>query len=79
VTRPDGKQAFIDLAYPHLRIAIELDGWATHGVRSAFESDRIRANDLVLMGWTVLRFTWSMSDRYLCETVLAAIERATAA
>lgn len=78
VTRPDGRQAFIDLAYPGLRIAIELDGWDTHGIRSAFEQDRIRANDLVLLGWTVLRFTWSMSDSYLCETVHAAIARAAA-
>lgn len=75
VTRPDGKRAFIDLAYPALRIAIELDGWATHGIRSAFELDRIRANDLVRLGWTVLRFTWAMSDAYLCETVLATIAR----
>lgn len=78
VTRPDGRPAFIDLAYPALRIAIELDGWETHGIRSAFESDRIRANDLAVMGWTVLRFTWSMSNEYLCRTVLAAIARAAA-
>ena len=77
--RPNGTRAFIDLAYPRLKIAIELDGWDAHGIRSAFEPDRIRANDLVLLGWTVLRFTWSMTDVYLCETVAAAIARATMA
>lgn len=77
VRRPGGDDAYIDLAYPSLRLAIELDGWETHGLRAAFEPDRIRANDLVLLGWTVLRFTWSMSDQYLCETVAAAIAAAT--
>lgn len=75
VRRPDGREAFIDLAYPARLLAIELDGWDSHGLRSAFESDRIRANDLVLLGWQVLRFTWAMSDAYLCDTV----ERALAA
>ncbi len=54
-------------------LAIELDGWETHGIRSAFDADRMRANDLVLLGWTVLRFTWSMPDAYLCETVRRAL------
>ncbi|MCB0972903.1 MAG: type IV toxin-antitoxin system AbiEi family antitoxin domain-containing protein [Acidimicrobiales bacterium] len=73
VRRPDGSSAYIDLAYPGRWVAIELDGWAEHGLRSAFDPDRVRANDLVLLGWTVLRFTWTMSDRYLCQTVAAAI------
>lgn len=75
VTRPDGRAAFIDLAYPYLPLAIELDGYRTHGTRQAFEDDRLRGNDLVLLGWPVLRFTWAMSDRYFCQTV----ERALAA
>lgn len=69
VTRPDGRKAFIDLSRPAVMLAIELDGWATHGVRSAFESDRIRANELLLLGWNLLRFTWLMSDDYICETI----------
>jgi very-short-patch-repair endonuclease len=39
-------------------VAIELDGFAFHSDRSVFEDDRARANELVAMGWTVLRFTW---------------------
>ncbi|WP_426571631.1 endonuclease domain-containing protein [Aquihabitans sp. McL0605] len=77
VKRPDGRSGFIDLAYPRWHIAIELDGWAEHGLRSAFDPDRVRGNDLALLGWTVLRFTWTMTDRYLCETVLAAIAAST--
>jgi very-short-patch-repair endonuclease len=56
-------------------VAIELDGWATHGIRAAFEPDRIRGNELLLLGWQLLRFTWHMSDDYICDTTLAAIER----
>lgn len=74
VTRPDGRRAFIDLARPSAMLAIELDGWATHGIRSAFESDRIRANELLLLGWDLLRFTWHMTDDYICATIDAAIE-----
>lgn len=75
VDRPDGRRAFIDLARPESMLAIELDGWASHGVRSAFESDRIRANELLLLGWNLLRFTWRMHDTYICETIEAVIAR----
>jgi very-short-patch-repair endonuclease len=51
------KRYFIDWAYPEWRIAIELDGFESHSTRAAFESDRVRQNDLVLAGWTLLRFT----------------------
>ena len=53
--------------------AVELDGWATHGIRSAFEPDRIRGNELLLLGWNLLRFTWSMTDDYICETIARTI------
>lgn len=76
VTRPDGRVAYIDLAYPDAPLAIELDGYETHGTRAAFEDDRVRGNELVLLGWPVLRFTWRMSGLYLCETVARALDRA---
>lgn len=49
---------FVDFAYPEQRIAIELDGFETHGTRTAFESDRARQNELEELGWHVLRFTF---------------------
>jgi very-short-patch-repair endonuclease len=52
--------AEIDLAYPNLKIAIELDG-SHHLEADVRERDLPRQNDLVLLGWTVLRFTW---DRF---------------
>lgn len=55
---PDGRHlAEVDLAYPTLRIAIELDG-GDHQRRDVFERDRPRQNGIVLEGWIVLRFTW---------------------
>lgn len=48
----------VDLAYPGLRIAIELDGRRPHLSAKAFEADRPRQNQLELLGWIVLRYTW---------------------
>ncbi len=56
-----GRRCRIDLAYPELKLAIEVDGWEHHRTRSAFDADRARENDLVAAGWRVLRFT-SRSD-----------------
>jgi len=59
------------------RLVIEVDGRHFHG-EARFESDRWRQNALVLDGWRVLRFTWTMLERYP-DRVVAAIERALAA
>ena len=52
-----GFVARVDFAYPGRRLAVELDGFGPHADR--FQHDRTRQNRLVLLGWTVLRFTWS--------------------
>lgn len=62
----------VDLAYPDLGLAIELDGYEFHHTRSAFDDDRRRGNDLVGSGLVLLRFTWSMTD----DDIVAAIARA---
>ena len=49
--RVGGRTFKIDLAYPVVRLAIELDGWEFHGTRSAFDDDRTRATLLVANGW----------------------------
>ncbi|MGK2949594.1 MAG: type IV toxin-antitoxin system AbiEi family antitoxin domain-containing protein [Acidimicrobiales bacterium] len=59
VRTADGRfVARVDLAYPALKIAIELDSRRHHLGVDAFESDRQRQNRLELEGWLVLRFTW---------------------
>jgi very-short-patch-repair endonuclease len=48
----------LDFAYAARRVGIEVDGWAHHGSRAAFEADRARDAYLAGAGWQVLRFTW---------------------
>jgi len=50
-----GHRYRIDLAYPALKIAMELDG---RGHELQFDEDPIRTNRLETAGWLVLRFTW---------------------
>jgi very-short-patch-repair endonuclease len=72
-----GRRYRIDLCYPDLGIAIEYDGWGHHKGRQAFDSDRARGNDLVVLGLTLLRFTSKSSDQTIIDTVAAAIARAS--
>lgn len=49
----------VDFCYPDERLVIELDGYAWHGDRRAFEEDRARDNALQALGWRVVRITWA--------------------
>jgi hypothetical protein len=72
-----GKPVRIDLAYPELKIAIEVDSWEYHGMqRSAFDVDHIRRDDLVVIGWAPLTFTSAMTDSYFVGNVRALIDAA---
>jgi hypothetical protein len=73
--RIGNRSARIDLAYPERCIAIEYDGWDFHGNRSAFDEDRARGNDLVLLGFQLLRFTSRSSDQTIVDVVTAAYTR----
>jgi hypothetical protein len=74
----DGERfvAEVDLAYPQWKIAIECDG-AVHLVDEVREKDLPRQNDLVLLGWDVLRFTTKrVLDRP--ESVVSEVRAAVA-
>lgn len=59
VRAPDGTfVARADFAYSEHRLAIEVDGFATHASPRALQADLDRQNRLVQAGWTPLRFTW---------------------
>ena len=73
----DGTLAFIDLAYPDAGVAIELDGFHPHTGREVFDRDRARANDLVLLGWRVLRFTSTTTEKQFIRTLRAALDGST--
>lgn len=53
-----GQTYFLDVAFRHLRLVLEIDGREFHTGSQVFESDRVRQNALVLSHWTVLRFTY---------------------
>jgi predicted transcriptional regulator of viral defense system len=59
-----GRRYRIDLAYPAVKLAVELDG-SKHREKPTFERDRARQNALVLAGWTILRYTW---DHYVRQS-----------
>jgi very-short-patch-repair endonuclease len=48
----------VDLLFERERVVVEVDGWRSHGSRSAFVQDRQRQNRLMAAGYLVLRFTW---------------------
>jgi Protein of unknown function (DUF559) len=47
-----------DFMWPREKLIAEADGYATHGTRTGFESDRDKDVRLALAGWLVVRFTW---------------------
>ena len=65
----DDRVYFLDLAYPEPKLAIEVDGFEYHRGRDVFDRDRMRQNDLVRVGWTVLRFTSRSSDHEIVAAV----------
>lgn len=73
--------AVVDVLFARERVVVELDGYATHTGREAFQRDRVRQNQLVAAGYTVLRFTWSdVTERphYVVATIRAALGRTAA-
>ncbi len=47
----------LDVYWPEHRFAVELDTYATHGTRGAFERDRLRREDLVVAGIEMTQVT----------------------
>lgn len=69
--------AQVDLAYPTHRVAIELDSARWHDNRESFVEDRRRRNEITLVGWNVLNFTWddyASGPERLSATVIGALD-----
>lgn len=47
----------LDVYWPDLRFAVELDSYATHGTNAAFERDHLRDEELLLAGIELVRVT----------------------
>jgi hypothetical protein len=53
----------LDCYWPEFRFAVELDLFETHGTRAAFERDRLRQEDLMLVGIGMTRVTGPRLER----------------
>jgi very-short-patch-repair endonuclease len=72
---------YVDVIFRKRKLAIEIDGRLYHNGAEVFETDRWRQNLLVLDGWCVLRFTWTMINERPEEVIAMvrdAIEMLTA-
>lgn len=67
----------VDFLWRDQRLVVEVDGFAFHSSRAAFEKDRLRDAELQARGFRVLRVTWrQIVDRK--EATLARIAQALA-
>lgn len=66
----------VDVAFPAAKVAVETDGWAFHSDQEDFQNDRNRQNNIALLGWQVLRFTWLDLTEYP-QRVIAEVKFAT--
>ena len=65
----------VDFLWPAERLIVEVDGYAFHSTRTAFERDRLRDADLQARGYRVIRVTWrQLVDE--SEAVLARLAQA---
>lgn len=65
----------VDFLWRSHRLIVEIDGFAYHGGRAAFERDRNRDATLTAAGYRVVRITWRQLTRET-EAVLARVAQA---
>lgn len=75
VVFPGWGPAVLDIGFPEVKLAVEIDGWAYHRDVDRFRRDGLRQNAIVMGGWRVLRFTWYELIENL-PGVIASIRRA---
>ena len=69
----------VDLHWPAERLVVEIDGYAFHSSRAAFERDRLRDADLQARGRRVLRITYrrlTTAPEAVVAALAAALRRA---
>lgn len=68
----------VDVGFRGPKVAVEVDGFAFHSGPAEFQIDRERQNNIALLGWQVLRFTWLDLTEYP-QRVLTVIRSAISA
>ncbi|MDR2380820.1 MAG: endonuclease domain-containing protein [Bifidobacteriaceae bacterium] len=53
-----GLLARVDILFRAAKLIVEIDGFAAHSSKEAFQKDRTRQNALIAAGYQILRFTW---------------------
>jgi len=71
----NGSQFYLDVMFRKIKLVVEIDGRLYHTGAEVFETDRWRQNSLILDGWCVLRFTWTMIEEQP-EKVIAMVREA---
>jgi len=56
---PGGRVVELDIAFPALAVALELDGYAYHSSPEAMRADLQRANAIMAAGWVLRRYTYA--------------------
>ncbi len=72
--------AEVDLAWPEAKLCVEMDGWKTHGSKSAFKKDRRRDRELAVEGQQVLRYVWDdvkLAPRTFVDEITKVYDRRT--
>jgi very-short-patch-repair endonuclease len=64
----------LDAYWAAERFVVELDVYETHGTRAAFERDRQRQDDLMLIGVEMIRVTGPRLKREPRQVTNAAVE-----
>jgi very-short-patch-repair endonuclease len=67
----------VDALWPEHRLIVEVDGYAFHSSRPAFERDRAKDAHLTAMGYRVIRVTWRQLT-HAPEVVIARLAAALA-
>lgn len=73
---PGSRTLHPDLGDPVRMLALEAEGFEWHGDSAALTRDCRRYNDLALLGWQVIRFSWYLvmhCPAYVHRTLVAAV------
>jgi very-short-patch-repair endonuclease len=68
----------LDFLWADWSLIVEVDGWESHRMRSAFEEDRARDARLALLGYETIRFTWRQvagDARGVARTIRGLLQR----
>jgi very-short-patch-repair endonuclease len=72
--KTDTGRRFLDFAWPHAGLDVEVGGRRSHSGPAAEQRDSKRHNELTSLGWRVLYFTWDDIEHRI-DYVVRCIER----